>query len=107
MGADIIVHPSNLVAAKAVWGPSMGMRALENNVHIVTANRTGSETVGVETLEFTGGSQIVAMNGQVICTAGPMSTEVLVAEVDPVATRSKRVNALNDLFEDRRPEMYS
>jgi hypothetical protein len=30
----------------------------------------------------------------------------MVAEIDPLAARDKSINPMNNLFEDRRPEMY-
>jgi predicted amidohydrolase len=105
-GADVIAHPSDLVAAKHLWGPTMRTRALENKVHIVTANRCGTEEHGGEALRFSGESQITAMNGRVVAEAGPDDDIVIVAEVDPFATRNKSFNEYNDILRDRRPEMY-
>jgi predicted amidohydrolase len=106
-GADIIAHPSDLVAAKHLWGPTMRTRALENKVVIVTANRCGVEEHEGERLVFSGESQITAMNGAVIAEAGADEEVVIVAEVDPMATRNKSFNAYNDILADRRPEMYA
>jgi predicted amidohydrolase len=106
-GADIIAHPSDLVAAKHLWGPTMRTRALENKVVIVTANRSGVEEHDGERLEFSGESQITAMNGKVLAEAGVADEVVIVAEVDPLATRNKSFNAFNDILADRRPDMYA
>ncbi len=105
-GADVLAHPSNLVAAKALWGPTMGTRALENKVIAVTANRSGSESHGGETLTFSGESQITAMNGKVLAVAGVESEEVITAEVEPFRTRDKSFNLYNDILADRRPAFY-
>lgn len=105
-GADVIAHPSNLVAAKKLWGPTMCTRSFENKVISVTANRTGTETLQGETLSFTGESQIVGMNGVVLADCDPNAATMIVAEADPFATRSKAINSFNDLLMDRRPEMY-
>jgi predicted amidohydrolase len=106
-GADIIAHPSNLVAAKALWGPAMSIRALENKVIAVTANRCGADELAGERLDFSGESQICDMNGRPLAVAGPDEECLLSAEVRPVATRTKSFNAFNDIFTDRRPEMYA
>lgn len=106
-GADVVAHPSDLVAAKHLWGPTMRTRALENKVVIVTANRCGIEEHEGERLEFSGESQITAMNGKILAEAGPSDECVIVAEVDPVATRNKSFNAYNDILNDRRPDMYA
>jgi predicted amidohydrolase len=105
-GADIVAHPSNLVAAADVWGPAMAIRALENKVIMATANRCGTETVGEESLTFSGESRIIEMNGKSAVIAGPEEECVITAEVDPHATRKKGFNEFNDIFADRRPEMY-
>jgi predicted amidohydrolase len=105
-GADIIAHPSNLVAAKSLWGPTMCTRALENKMIAVTANRSGSEEHEGERLTFSGESQIVDMNGRPLATAGVDDECVITAEVRPIATRSKSFNEFNDILADRRPEMY-
>ncbi|MEP7220959.1 MAG: nitrilase-related carbon-nitrogen hydrolase, partial [Bacteroidota bacterium] len=105
-GADVIAHPSNLVAAALLWGPTMRTRALENKVIIVTANRFGTEEIGGEKLSFTGESQIISYNGAPLATAGPADETIITAEVDPLATRNKGFNPYNDIFADRRPELY-
>lgn len=105
-GADIIAHPSDLVAAKTVWGPTVCTRALENKLIVVTANRCGAEREGDEELRFSGESQITAMNGRVLVEAGPEDECVIDAVVDPAATRDKRFNEFNDILRDRRPELY-
>lgn len=106
MGADLIVHPSNLVAARALWGPTMQTRAFENKVAIITANRTGTETRGEETLVFTGESQIVGFNGSIVARASESEQGLISAEIAFAETRHKVINAYNDLFADRRPELY-
>jgi predicted amidohydrolase len=85
----------------------MSTRSLENKVISVTANRCGSEELNGEILRFSGESQITDMNGQPLVVAGPDVECVITASVRPLATRSKSFNAYNDLFNDRRPEMYA
>jgi predicted amidohydrolase len=106
-GADVIAHPSNLVAAKSLWAPTMSTRSFENKVISITANRSGSDSLGEETLKFSGESQIVAMSGKILALASADGDEVVVAEADPAATRDKSFNPYNDLFGDRRPEFYT
>lgn len=105
-GADVIAHPSNLVAAKRLWGPTMQTRSFENKVISVTANRYGEETREDEHLLFSGESQITDMNGSVIALAGPAEDVVITAQVFPEKTRDKSFNPLDHLFRDRRPDMY-
>lgn len=105
-GADIVAHPSDLVAGKHLWGPTMCTRALENKVVIVTANRCGDEDHDGEHLHFSGASQITGMNGRVVIEAEADAEVVITADVDPFATRNKSFNAFNDILRDRRPEFY-
>ena len=105
-GADIIAHPSNLVSQKRYWGPVMQTRSFENKVVTITANRYGTEEREGEVLLFSGESQITDMNGGVLAEAGEAEDRLIAAEVFPEKTREKRFNQVNDLFEDRRPEMY-
>jgi len=104
-GAQIICHPSNLVLEYA--HTNSVTRAVENRVFWILANRTGSETLGEKTLTFNGKSQIVAPDGRLLAVAGPDSEEILLAEVDPAEALDKKVTPRNDLFLDRRTDLYS
>ncbi len=103
-GADILVHPSNLV--QPYCQAAMITRCLENRVFAVTANRVGFESRSGETLTFTGESQIVAPSGEVLLRLPPEGEHAGVVELDPLEARNKRITALNDLFGDRRPQHY-
>jgi len=103
-GAQIIAHPSNLVLP---WCQSaMQTRCLENRVFAVTANRTGREQRGNNDFNFTGGSQITAVNGSIISTAPTDIPHVDVIELDPSTADNKMINSFNDLLNDRRTEFY-
>jgi predicted amidohydrolase len=104
-GAQIICHPSNLVLEYAQTNSVT--RAVENRVFWILANRTGSETLGEKTLAFNGRSQIVAPDGRLLVCAGPDSEELLIAEIDPSEALDKKVTPRNDLFLDRRTDLYS
>lgn len=104
-GAQIVCHPSNLVLEYAQTNSVT--RAIENRVFWVLANRVGSETVGDKTLEFSGRSQIVAPDGRVIAHADSKTEELLVVEIDPSEALDKKVTPRNDLFLDRRTDLYS
>jgi predicted amidohydrolase len=104
-GAQIIAHPSNLVMP--FCQQAMITRALENGVFCVTANRVGTERRAGRTLTFTGKSQMVAPNGEVLVNAGAEHGEVLTAVINPSKADNKRVTMWNDLLGDRRPEYYS
>lgn len=105
-GADVIAHPSNLVLPG--WCQrAMEIRALENRVFTVTANRYGREERAPRPpLAFTGASQITGPDGRVLTRAEPEGTTSLTIEVDVSKARSKRIPSGNDVFAERRPSMY-
>lgn len=104
-GAELLAHPSNLVLPHGQR--AMRVRSLENRVFSITANRTGSDLGpdGAE-LRFTGGSQITDIDGTVLAKAPPDEPRVEVWEIDPARARDKWVTPLNDVIQDRRPELY-
>ena len=104
-GAQIIAHPSNLVLPYCQT--AMFARCLENRVFAVTTNRYGTEDLGGKRLTFTGASQIMTPRGERLGQAPIEGDCVVVVEIDPAAADDKRVTAANDLFADRRPEMYA
>lgn len=104
-GADIIAHPSNLVLPHCPQ--AMPIRALENRVFTVTANRTGTETNGAEELTFIGQSLICDPGGEVLLQTGPEGDALGSVEIDAKKARKKSLNAHNDLFSDRRPAAYA
>ncbi len=103
-GAQIIAHPSNLVLGHCQT--AMVTRCLENRVFSITANRWGVESLGEQSLKFTGASQILTPLG-VRVAQGPVEGDcVALAEIDPAEADNKRPTARNHLLNDRRPEMY-
>jgi len=105
-GAEIIAHPSNLVMP--VYAQlTMRARALENGVFAVTANRVGTEARAKNALTYTGQSQIVAPDGEVLVQAPATGEAVEVVDVDPALARDKALNPFNDRLRDRRPEQYA
>jgi predicted amidohydrolase len=134
-GAQVICHCANLVLDVAQT--TTQVRALENRVFWVMANRTGTETMAATghdhchserrpsrspersegeespkscppptSLRFTGASQMVGPDGKIIYRAGPASEEVYVIEIDPARALDKHATPLNDLFTDRRTDLY-
>ena len=104
-GADLVAHPSNLVFQEAQQ--AMLVRALENRLWLVTANRVGEDVRPGRRMAFTGRSQIAGPDGRPAAPLGPRARPaVLAARVDLAAARDKRITARNDLLADRRPEMY-
>jgi len=99
-GAEIIAHPSNLVMPYAPR--AMPIRALENRVYTITANRIGEE----RGLRFIGKSTIASPKAEVLAMGSENREEVAVVEVDLELARNKKINELNDVFKDRRPQYY-
>lgn len=104
MGADVLAHPSNLVFANAQ--EAMRVRALENRVYTITANRTGTEVRPGGRVPFTGRSQVVDPSGTVVSRAGVRDTVAAAVECDLAAARRKQLTAVTPLFTNRRPEFY-
>jgi predicted amidohydrolase len=105
-GAEVICHPSDLVAPPRLWKPVMQTRAVENRVYTITANRTGTEQFRGEDVTFHGCSQIVDVNGAVLAEADAAFTGWIRAELDSERPRQKSFSPYNDIFADRRPEYY-
>ncbi len=103
-GAQIIAHPANLVLP---WcQQAMLTRSLENGVFSATSNRTGKEKNGEKVLDFTGMSQIVDTKGQIIHILNTVEESVFVTEINPVKSEDKDITEFNNLFLDRRTELY-
>lgn len=103
-GADLIVCPSNLVTG--VWQNVMSARALENKVYIAVANKYGSENNNGDELTFNGESAIYSYNGSFMTQASKHSEEILTVEIHPEMTRDKSFNNYNNIFLDRREDLY-
>ena len=104
-GADVVAHPSNLVLPHCP--DAMPVRALENGVFTATANRTGSESNGRETLTFIGRSRICSPRAEVLAEAPGVGDAVISAEVDPHLARERQLNPHNHRDDDRRPALYA
>jgi predicted amidohydrolase len=106
-GADIIVNITNLACDaglechQELLGPT---RALENKVYLISASRVGSEGG----FTFLGRSQIIDVNGRILVEASQEKEELIQVTIEPEKARDKRVEWMpeQDLFEDRRPELY-
>ncbi len=103
-GAQVIAHPSNLVLP---FAPAVDLaRAVENGVFVILSDRSGVEERGGKRFEYEGRSLIVDPGMNVLVQAPREGEHVMVAEIDPNKADNKKINELNDIFEDRRPEMY-
>jgi len=104
LGADLIAHCSNLVMPYCQTADFA--RAVENRVYIATANRVGTEERSGRRLRFTGGSVLVAPDGEYLLRLGADQPATAQARVHPAKARTKAINDYNDLLADRRPEFY-
>ena len=100
-GADIIAHPANLVLP--YWQKVAPLRALENRVYIITANRIGVEG----DLTFTGKSIIVSPKGEIIAEASRTHEELIYADIEPRIARDKNITSRNNIFADRLLAAYT
>ena len=98
-GAHIVAHPANLVLP--LCQKAMPVRALENRIFTITANRTGDE----RNLQFTGKSIICSPDGRVLSRAR-RSPAFGSAKIDPLEASDKKLTPRNSIFEDRRPSFY-
>jgi predicted amidohydrolase len=103
-GAQVIAHPANLVLPYCQT--AMVTRSLENAVFSVTTNRYGAETLGAESLTFTGASQVMDTRGRRLAQAPVAGDDMQVVEINPAEADDKQVNLRNHRFNDRRPELY-
>jgi len=103
-GADVIAHPSNLVLPHCP--DSMPIRARENHVFTITANRYGTERKGDDELTFIGQSEICGPSGDILCRAAKTGDAIDGVSIDPETARDRAINDYNDVFKDRRPDTY-
>jgi len=103
-GAQIICHSANLVMP--FCQDAMITRAIENRVFIVTANRIGVEKRrGIEN-RFTGMSQIISPEGRILARAGEREEVTIIVNVNPKIAKNKYLNPMNDIFKQRRKDIY-
>jgi predicted amidohydrolase len=104
-GAQLIVHPSNLVLPYCP--DAMVTRCLENRIFAATADRVGRENRGSFDLEFIGTSEIVSPRGDILTRLDKDTPGVVAVDVDLRRSDKKKINDYNDLIVDRKPEQYS
>jgi predicted amidohydrolase len=107
-GAEVLVLPTNWPEGAEMSSRFfVNTRAAENRVYYVAANRVGTE----RGFNFIGESKIVDPSGRTIAEASPGKEELIYADIDPAAARSKRVIIRPGEFElslwdERRPDLY-
>ena len=103
-GAQVIAHPANLVLPYCQ--NAMVTRSIENKVFTITANRIGKEKIGNHELSFTGVSQITDPTGEIRYRGPENKATIHVMQINPGEALNKAINTRNDLFLDRRPDLY-
>jgi predicted amidohydrolase len=108
LGADILVLPTNWPTHSECAAEHMiPTRAMENTVYVMAVNRVGVESG----FRFIGGSSIADPSGTILARAGAEAEQTLVADIDPLRSRTKRLVRVPGRHEvnriaDRRPEFY-
>lgn len=104
-GAQIICHPANLILP---YGERVTIvRAIENRVFFIMANRTGIECRGQRRLKFIGRSQIISPTGEILAKAKTNEETLKIVDINPKDALNKYVTPYNNIISDRRPELYS
>jgi predicted amidohydrolase len=109
MGADILALPTNFpqVRRETLSTYIVSARAIENKVHVVAADRVGSE----RGYTYAGLSKIVSASGKTLGLASADREEIIYGDVSLGAARSKHFTIIPgeyevDYISDRRPELY-
>ncbi len=102
--AQIICHPSNLVMEYCQ--DAHVTRSLENGVFIAMANRSGLEKNRFADLSFSGRSQVTDNRGGRILSYTASEERFGVVKIKPELADIKDVNEFNNLFGDRRVDLY-
>ena len=107
-GADILALPTNWPEGRSKIPKYVIMsRAFENKIHVVAADRVGSERQA----KFIGTSKIVDAWGDTLAEAGTEEEEIIYGEVSLSEAREKRIIIRSGEFEvdfmrDRKPWLY-
>jgi predicted amidohydrolase len=106
-GAQLLAIPTNWPLASDTFQHTPPVRASENHMNVIAADRVGEE----RGFRFAGHSQIVNFEGRVLAEAGETEETILYAELDMAAADRNRVVRVPGEYEfdrmaARRPEMY-
>jgi predicted amidohydrolase len=109
LGADILALPTNWPEGRGKVAKYVVItRAYENKVHLVAANRVGSE----RRTKFVGLSKIINSWGDILAEASGEDEQIIYGEVSLAEAREKHIVFKAGEFEldfmhDRRPELYA
>ena len=82
--------------------PVSDANVIDKDVHMKTFFNCGLENLS----SFFGQSQVVDPDGNLIHRASRDGEEIGLVEIDPSRARDKAINSINDLFADRRTDLY-
>ena len=108
LGAELIILPVNWPDGDRTADYVVNVRANENHVNIIAADRVGAE----RGWRFIGRSKVVDFDGDTVAEASATGEELLTAEVDMEKASQNRIVNIPGEYEtdrigDRRPEFYS
>jgi predicted amidohydrolase len=117
-GAQILCNSLNSFATDE-GSLHIPVRAAENRVFVVAANKVGAlipeallepvsqaTQIPVRFLNGAGDSQVVAPDGTVLAKAKVAEESVVFADIDPSLADQKKRASGTDIFRSRRPELY-
>ena len=106
-GADILFDVTNWFHYNQV-NINTPARAIENGVWLIAANKVGYECPIEDSwlTEAIGTSFIINPKGDIISKATSDKEEIIYGVINPYESRKKKVGRLNNIFKDRRPEIY-
>jgi len=107
-GAQLYAIPTNWPVGSDSVPYTPQVRATENHMHVIAADRVGEE----RGFRFAGRSKIVDFSGKVLAEAGETEETIIYADVDLAAADRNRVVRVPGVWEfdrmaARRPELYS
>ncbi|MGD0696654.1 MAG: carbon-nitrogen hydrolase family protein [Terriglobia bacterium] len=107
-GAQVLAIPTNWPIGSDVWQHTPKVRAAENHMVVIAADRVGEE----RGFRFAGHSQIVDFAGQVLAEADDTAETIIYGEADLAAADDNRVVRVPGEWEfnriaARRPDMYA
>jgi len=103
-GAQLIVHPSNLVLPHCP--DAMITRCLENRVFAATVNRVGKENRGGIDLTFIGKSEVVSPRGEILIRLRNGEPGIAIVDIDLSEADNKLATEYNHLLKGRKPSQY-
>jgi predicted amidohydrolase len=96
-GIEVLCCPSNFGGADSL--DVFRVRAMENRIFVIVANRIGSEALDATSVTFRGASRVIAPDGTILCAAD--GTEALTTVViDPTDAKDKTSVMCDDLHSE-------